>query len=464
MASHIEDLVTIATSPLNDFDSILGAYDRAGSLYSKVASVYGNYISSLNTPDMQIVQSKMAPILSRHRSKCYNIPGLFTKIEHMHAMKDEKLMTGEWTAEQARLAERVYIGFVRMGAKLSDEGKREYADIQAEQATLQTMFMQNVLKDEEEWEMIITLADMDGCPTDLISNARQAAIDRHHTGMDDYVITLGRSLVEPFLTYSKRRDLRKIAFDAWTSRGELSKERDNLSIATKILRLRKRQSQLMGKETFAHYQTEDCMAQTPENVNNLLSNVWARAKEAANREREMLEAYISEEGETLDGGIQPWDWRYYAEKVRQAKFNFDESELKSYLSLDSITNAMFDVSNKLFGLKYLKRDDVIVYHPDVNVYEVRRNKAGSDDNDDDELVAIFLHDNYARAHKSSGAWMSEYRTQKKNLVIGADAIESIPIVSNNNNFAKGKGGTTLLSFDDGITLFHEVDRWHPQTY
>ena len=158
----------------------------------------------------------------------------------------------------------------------------------------------------------------------------------------------------------------------------------------------------MGKETFAHYQTEDCMAQTPEHVNNLLSNVWARAKEAANREREMLEAYISEEGETLDGGIQPWDWRYYAEKVRQAKFNFDESELKSYLSLDSITNAMFDVSNKLFGLKYLKRDDVIVYHPDVNVYEVRRNKAGSeDDDDDDELVAIFLHDNDTLTNRST---------------------------------------------------------------
>lgn len=457
MVTHIVDLETIAASPSNDFDSILGAYDRAGSLYSKVASVYGNYISSLNTPDMQIVQSKMAPLLSRHRSKCYNIPGLYAKIEHMHAMKDEKLTTGEWTTEQARLAERVFIGFVRMGAKLSDEGKKEYADIQAEQATLQTMFMQNVLKDEEKWEMIITSADMEGCPPDLVSNARQAAIDRHHTGMDDHVITLGRSLVEPFLTYSKRRDLRRIAFNAWTSRGELSKERDNLSIATKILRLRKRQAQLMGKETFAHYQTEDCMAQTPENVNNLLSNVWARAKEAANREREMLEAFVLEEGETLDGGIQPWDWRYYAEKVRQAKFNFDESELKPYFSLDSITNAMFDVSNKLFGLKYLKRDDVIVYHPDVSVYEVRRNKTGSDD---DELVAIFLHDNYSRAHKSSGAWMSEYRTQKKNLVTGADAIESIPIVSNNNNFAKGKGGTTLLSFDDGITLFHEAGHGH----
>ncbi len=311
--------------------------------------------------------------------------------------------------------------------------------------------MQNVLKDEEEWEMILTTQDMEGCPPDLISAARQAAIDRKK-GPDDHVITLGRSLVEPFLTYSTRRDLRKIAFKAWTSRGELSKERDNLSIATKILRLRKRQAQLMNKPTFADYQTEDTMAQSPQNVLELLTNVWARAKDAANKERSMMEAFVAEKGEVLEGGIQPWDWRYYAERVRQANYNFDESELKPYLSLTTVTNALFAVSNKLYGLKYLKRDDVKAYHPDVNVYEVRRNKANSDE---DELVALFLHDNFARANKSSGAWMSEYRSQTKNLGQGVDPIEAIPIVSNNNNFAKGSA-STLLSYDDGITLFHEA--------
>ena len=328
----------------------------------------------------------------------------------------------------------------------------------AELASLQTEFMQNVLKDEEEWEMVLTAKDMEGCPADIVAAARQAAIDRKHNGPDDHVVTLGRSLVEPFLTYSSRRDLRQKAFEAWTSRGELSKERDNLSIATKILRLRKRQAELMDKSTFAEYQTEDTMAQTPENVMKLLTNVWARAKEAANREREMMEAFLTEKGETLEGGIQPWDWRYYAEQVRQANYNFDESELKPYLSLDAVTNAVFDVSNKLYGLKYVKRDDVEAYHPDVNVYEVRRNKAGTD-SDEDELVALFLHDNYARPHKSSGAWMSEYRSQKKNLVDGADEIEAIPIVSNNNNFAKASG-STLLSFDDGVTLFHEMGHGH----
>ena len=217
--------------------------------------------------------------------------------------------------------------------------------------------MQNVLKDEEVWEMVITSKDMEGCPPDLVSAARQAAIDRGHEGEDDHVITLGRSLVEPFLTYSSHRDLRKKAFEAWTSRGELSEERDNLSIATKILRLRKRQAELMSKDTFADFQTEDTMAQTPEAVMKLLTDVWKKAKVAADKERDMLETFLTEKGETLEGGIRPWDWRYYAEQVRQKNYNFDESELKAYLSLDSVTNAMFDVSNKLFGLKYVKIDN-----------------------------------------------------------------------------------------------------------
>lgn len=291
--------------------------------------------------------------------------------------------------------------------------------------------------------MVITADDMKGCPPDLIAAARQAAIDREK-GPTDHVVTLGRSMVEPFLSYSSRRDLRKTLFEAFSKRGELSEERDNLSIAKKMLRLRKRQAELHGKSSFAEYQFEDTMAQTPENGMKLLSDVWAKAKDAADREREMMESFLAEKGETLEGGIQPYDWRYYAEQVRQAKFDFDENEMKPYFSLDAVTNAVFDVSNKLYGLKYVKRDDIAGYHPDVNVYEVRKG-------DEDKLVAIFLHDNYARPHKSSGAWMSELRTQTKNLGPDSDAMESIPIVLNNNNFSKGKDNT-LLSFDDGVRV------------
>jgi len=452
MLAHIEDLEAIASSTTNDFESILGAYDRAGSLLSKVAGVYGNYTSSLNTPDMQLVQTEMAPILSRHNSKTYDIPGLFEKIESMYQVKDEKLKSGDWTAEQSRFAERVYIKFVRMGAKFDATTKAEYADIQAELATLQTKFRQNILKDEEEWELVLEETDFDGCPADVIAAARQVAIDKKKTEPNVYVMTLGRSMVEPFLSYSTRRDLRKTVFDAFSKRGEslISPDRDNLKIATEILRLRKRQAQLHNKGSFADYQFEDTMAQTPEAGMKLLNDVWEKSKDAAKREREMLESFVSKKGETLEGGIQGWDWRYYAEQVRLAEFNFDENDMKPYLSLDSVTNAAFDVSNKLYGLKYVKRDDIVAYHPDVNVYEVHRN---------DKLVAIFLHDNYARPYKGSGAWMSELRTQTKNLAPGTVPIKAIPIVLNNNNFNKGSDHT-LLSFTDGVTLFHEFGHGH----
>jgi peptidyl-dipeptidase Dcp len=315
--------------------------------------------------------------------------------------------------------------------------------------------MQNVLKDEEEWELILTAADFEGCPPDIVAAARKTAIDRNKTEEEAHVITLGRSMVEPFLSYSTRRDLRQKVFEAFAKRGELNPERDNKKIAIDILRLRKRQAELHGKKTFAEYQLDDTMAQTPEAANKLLMDVWVKSKVAADKEREMMEAFLKESGECLEGGIQPWDWRFYAEKVRLANFNFDENEMKPYFSLDAVTDAVFDVSNKLYGLKYVKRPDIVAYHPDVNVYEVRRDNA----NGEEELVAIFLHDNFARPYKSSGAWMSEYRTQTKNLVPGADPIESVPIVSNNNNFAKGSGDT-LLSFDDGITLFHEMGHGH----
>jgi hypothetical protein len=315
--------------------------------------------------------------------------------------------------------------------------------------------MQNVLKDEEEWELILTAADFEGCPPDIIAAARKAAIDRNKTQEDAHVITLGRSMVEPFLSYSTRRDLRQKVFEAFAKRGELNPERDNKKIAIEILRLRKRQAELHGKKTFAEYQLEDTMAQTPEAANKLLMDVWTKSKVAADKEREMMEAFLKESGECLEGGIQPWDWRFYAERVRLANFNFDENEMKPYFSLDAVTDAVFDVSNKLYGLKYVKRPDIVAYHPDVNVYEVRHDTADGEE----ELVAIFLHDNYARPYKSSGAWMSEYRTQTKNLIPGSDPIESIPIVSNNNNFAKGSDDT-LLSFDDGVTLFHEMGHGH----
>jgi peptidyl-dipeptidase Dcp len=265
-------------------------------------------------------------------------------------------------------------------------------------------------------------------------------------------MTLSRSLVEPFLTFSPNRKLRKILWTAWTQRGALDSTQNNKAIAVEILRLRRRMGQLHGCPSFAHYQCQDRMAQTPSRVMELLETVWEKAKESANREREALESYVrAHEGPNSEvESVEFWDWRYYAEKVRQERYNFDQAKLKPYLSLRDATTALFDVSYKLFGLEYIERPDIPLYHPDVKLYEVREGE---------KLVALFIHDNFARPYKSSGAWMSEYRGQHGNFVTGENEINGIPIISNNNNFAKGQGAT-LLSMDDASTLFHEMGHGH----
>ena len=456
MKKHILDLQAIVdsayTGDFEDFENIVAKYDRAGAVLSKVSSVFSNMCSSLNTPELQTVQTTMSPILSRHSSATYTLPGLFERIKYVHDKRFD--FSPALTPEQIRLVERIYMDFTRAGADFNDAKKKEYADIKAELAELCTQFVQNVMKDEETYEIILSIDDMEGCPSSLIEAARTAAQERGKKE-DEYVITLSRSLVEPFITYSSRRDLREKAWRAWCKRGELSQERDNLKIGVDILRLRKRQAELHGYKNFAEYQCVDRMAKSPKNVMVLLENVWERAKESANKERMALEEYVKECGDDIgEDGIQPWDWRYYAEKVRISKFDFDESALKPYFSLEKITDAVMAVSGKLFGLRYVKRPDVEMYHPDVNLYEVRK----TCEDGTDRLISLFIHDNYARPFKSSGAWMSEYRSQTRNLSPGADLMEGIPIVSNNNNFAKGKN--TLLSFDDASTLFHEMGHGH----
>jgi peptidyl-dipeptidase Dcp len=460
MEAHLQDLHDIVNNEETPtFDNVIVVYDRAGRDMGRVEDVFYNMCSSLNTPDLQEVETAMSPILSRHGSAVYTLPGLFEKInsvyEQVQADKDK------YTPQQVRLVERIHLDFKREGAHFSTEDKAEYAEIKVKLATLSTQFAQNVLKDEETTDIpLYEESDMDGCPDSLKDSAREAAKERGDGGntTDDkqtvFVITLSRSMAEPFLTTANRRELRQQVFDKFTQRGELSEERNNLPLATEILRLRKSQAELHGYASFAEYQTMDTMAKNPKNVMNLLEEVWHKAKEAANRDRAALEELAASMGDDLGSeGLQPWDWRYYAEKYREKYYNLDESELRPYFSLEKMTEAAFYVSNQLYGLKYTPRpkDGSSLYHEDVDFYEVH--------DKNDKLVSIFLHDNYARKFKSSGAWMSEYRTQTKNLPSDADQVEAIPIVSNNNNFAKGSP-STLLSFDDAVTLFHEFGHAH----
>jgi peptidyl-dipeptidase Dcp len=455
MRAHLLELQTIAENgaPLS-FDSVIATYDRSGKLLARIAQVFSNLCSSLNTPDLQEVQTAMAPLLSRHSSETYQLPGLYDKIKSLYKDQKEAL-----NPEQARLLERIHMDFVRSGAALAPDQQRTLADTNAALASLQTKFTQNVLKDEETWALPLKRSDLSGCPDSLVQAAKRAACERNGDGQPDngddcYVITLSRSLVEPFLTFSDRRDLRKVAWKAWISRGEMSKDRDNRVIAVEILKLRNTVAKIHGYKSFADYQCVDRMAKTPAAVMKLLENVWARAKQSADGERQAMEQFLAQNGMVLDDGIQPYDWRYIAELVRKDKYDFDQALLKPYLSLDRVREALFAVSGSLFGLEYKIRPDLKTYHADVDLYEVLEKRSDGSD----RLVAIFLHDNFARQFKSSGAWMSEYRTQTKNLASNEDPIQGVPIVSNNNNFARSDD--TLLSFDDATTLFHEFGHAH----
>lgn len=459
MHSHLAELQAIAQNPEPPtFENTVAAYDRAGRHFLRTLNVFSNLCSSSNTPVLQEVETYMSPILSRHESACYQNELLFKRLQtvYQQLQSREGDSKSTLTSEQIRLVERIYLDFTRNGgAHLTKSQQTELADLQAELASLQTEFAQNCLKSESEYELVLQGEDLQGCPESLIEAARSAAQERQK-GEHDRVITLGRSFVEPFLTFADRRDLRKQVFDAWVHRGE---SEGNLEVAVKILRLRRRVAQLQGFSNYASYQLVDRMAQTPQAVMELLENVWERAKEATQRELQAMQAYAQENEDLAEyrTGIEAHDWRYIAEKVRKAKYDMDESLLKPYLSLASMRDALFAVSNKLFGLRFVPRHDLISYHPDVETYEVHETLPDGSD----RLVAVFLHDNFARRYKRSGAWMSEYRTQTRNLPAGADPLEGVPIVINNNNFVKGRSdATTLLSFDDAHTLFHEFGHAH----
>lgn len=449
MEQHVEELQAIvenATDPPS-FESVIAAYDRSGRLLNRVRGVYSNLGSSLNTKDLQAVQRTMAPILANHASQTYQLPGLFAKIRTVYEQRHGHLPN---EPEKIRLTERIYLDFTRAGAALPEADQNELTQLQAELATLMTAFTQNVLHDEEVYELVLKAEDFTGCPDFIVEAAKTAAMPRHKDQDGVYVLTLSRSLVEPFLTFADRRDLRQQLWEAWVKRGELYPDHDNRAIAVDILKIRQRVAQIHGYPSFAAYQCADRMAKTPENVMELLEKVWARAKDAADREREAMEEFLAQQGIKLDGGIQPWDWRYYAAKVRKANYDLDEALLKPYFTLQNIREAMFAVSGKLFGLSYHLRTDLDAYHPDVDIYEVRN---------DDRLVSLFLHDNYVRPFKASGAWMSEFRTQTRNLRTDDDPIEGIPIVVNNNNLAPSKEAT-LLSYDEANTMFHEFGHAH----
>ena len=437
MRRHLAEIEAIAVlSAPTTFENTIAALDCAGRVFERICALFHNLTSSETSTALQAVEREMAPILAGHDSRVYNNAAVFVRVDALFADRERLGLSDE----QRRVLERFHLDFVRAGAKLAPAEQARHAEVMQRLAELTTRFGQNVLADESAFQLLLEgEADLAGLPPFVRAAASQAALERGIEGAA--VITLSRSHIVPFLTFSERRDLREAVWLALTSRGEHPGASDNRSVAAEILSLRLEQARLHGYASYADFALSDTMAQSQAAVTSLLERVWVPAKARVEHERVALAALALSRGEPAV--IEPWDWRFYSEKVRQVRFDLDEAELKPYFPLDGMVGAAFDCASRLFGLEFVACPNIRVYHPDVRVYEVRDAKGTA--------VGVFLHDNFARPSKRSGAWMSAYRMQSRNGGDGAAPV--LPIIVNNNNFAKG--APTLLSFDDARTLFHE---------
>jgi len=418
------------------FENTILPLEQAGSLLGRVSAVYGVWGSNLNSPDFQAVQREMAPKFSALADEFNQNQALFERVEAIYEGEDY----AQLSPVQQRLVWDYYTDFVRAGAKLGDEDKARVAEINQELASLQTQFSNNLLHDEEAYVTWLEDEDLAGLPDSVIAAARSAADNHDGEKQSDYAILNTRSSMDPFLTYSDNRALREQVWRTYYSRGDNGGEYDNNQIISDILRLREERSRLQGYETFADRALEKRVAKSPANAMDLMMKVWPAA--VARVDEEVAEMQAIAEAEGADITIQPWDYRYYAEKVRLAKYDLDANEVKNYLQLDNLVEGMFWMAGELFGHEFTQIDNIPVFHEDVTVYEVTDRESG-------EHIGLWYFDPFARAGKRSGAWMTSYRVQ--NGVTGAT-----PIVSNNSNFIEGEAGEpVLISWDDANTLFHE---------
>ena len=423
-ADHSTEIEAIKNDPAQPtFENTITAQERSGKLLSRVAAVFYDLVSANSNPELLKLETEVALKMARHWNPISMDARLFARVS---ALRDQAA-TLKLTPEQARLLDRNWTSFHRAGAGLSEAAKARTAEINERLAHLSTAFSHHLLGDEQDWTMELGEGDLAG-----------PAEERGKPGK--MVVTLSRSSVEPFLKSSGRRDLREKVFKAFTARGDNQNGNDNSATILEVLKLREERANLLGYPTFAAYRLEDSMAKTPENVRDLLERVWKPARARAMSDRDALQSLIAEEGGNFK--LAAWDWRYYAEKLRQRRANFDDAAIKPYLALDHMIEAAFDCATRLFGLTFSERKDIPVWHPDVRVWEVK-DKTG-------KHQALFYGDYFARPSKRSGAWMTSLRDQQK-----LDGNVQ-PLIINVCNFSKGTDGApSLLSPDDARTLFHE---------
>ncbi len=436
MAENLTEVDKIAkNSAAPTFENTISVLEGSGRTLDRVTTIYGVWSGTMASPEFQVVQREMAPKLAAFSDQITQNEALFKRIEAIYNSPDKKKLT----PEQQRLTWLYYTNFVRSGAKLGTDAKIRLSQINQELAGVFTRFSQNVLAEENDQHITLKSdAELAGLPQSVRDAAAAAAVTKKETG---WVISNTRSSIDPFLTYSDRRDLREKAWRMFVNRGDNGDEHDNNAIITQILALRAERAKLLGYPTHAHWRVENSMAKTPERAMELMEAVWKPAIARVHEEVADMQALADKEGASIK--IEPWDYRYYAEKVRKAKYDLDQNEVKPYLQLEKLREGIFWVAGELFNFSFTPVTNVPVAHSDIRVWEVT-------DKTTRKHIGLWYFDPYARSGKRSGAWMNAYRSQEK--INGAVTT----IVSNNANFVKGKPGEPLLiSWDDAATMFHE---------
>ncbi len=435
LAEHDDEIAAIAADPAPaTFDNTIAALERSGGALTRLDNVFHVMAGAHSNDELLAIEREMSPQIARHWNDIRTNAALFRRIDALVRTADTLHLSGE----QKRVLERYQITFRRAGAGLDGAAKQRLAEIVERLAALGTAFSQNVLADEQTFALRLAgEAELAGLPDFTREAMKSEAQER---GLDGHAVTLSRSSVEPFLQYSDRRDLREKVFRAFVMRGDNAGKTDNKAIIAELVRLRAERARLLGFPDFAHYRLDDAMAKTPAAVRNLLDTVWVRARSRALADRDALQALIQEEGGNFT--LAPWDWRYYAEKLRRRACDIDEASIQPYLNLERMIEAAFYTANRLFGLTFTPRTDVPVWHPDVRVWAAR-DREGRE-------VGLFFGDYFARPTKRSGAWMTSLRDQEK---LKGDIR---PLIVNVCNFSKAAAGEpALLSFGDAHTLFHE---------
>ncbi len=437
MKRHNQEIdAIVSNSEPPSFENTVEALDRSGVFLTRVDRVFGNMASANTDAELQKIEQEVAPLLSKHNDDINLNEGLFQRTKAVYEQKDSL----ELNPEQKMLLEKTYKGFVRGGANLNEEEKARFREINEELSVLSVKFAKNVLDETNAFEMVIeNQEDLAGLPQSVITAASEAAQEKGQEGK--WVITLHKPSFIPFLQYSEKRELREKVFKAFANLGNNDNEFDNKAIASKIAALRAERAQLLGYKTHADYVLEEYMARNPENVYSLLHQVWKPALAKAKQEAREFQDMIEKEGKDFE--LQPWDWWYYAEKVKKAKYDLEESALRPYFKLENVRQGALDVAHKLYGITFRELDNMPVYNEDVKVLEVR--------DADGSHIGILYVDYFPRASKQGGAWMSPYRKQHRE-----NDNNIRPVIVNVGNFTKPTGDTpALLSFDDVLTLFHE---------